>query len=80
MKGPVRTKKAGTVPTRLAKHQRQHRIARLLEAHAVTSQAQLVDLLAADVIDGPSSVVIQQAHNRMHAFRGLAWWLHEVNQ
>jgi transcriptional regulator of arginine metabolism len=36
------------VPTRLAKHQRQHRIARLLEQKAVTSQAQLVDLLAAD--------------------------------
>ena len=34
--------------TRLAKNQRQHRIARLLEGHAVTSQAQLVDLLAAD--------------------------------
>jgi ornithine carbamoyltransferase len=37
------------------------------------------DEVAADVIDGPSSVVIPQAHNRMHAFRGLAWWLHEVN-
>jgi ornithine carbamoyltransferase len=36
--------------------------------------------VAADVIDGPASVVIRQAHNRMHAFRGLAWWLHEVNQ
>ena len=36
--------------------------------------------VAADVIDGPASVVFQQAHNRMHAFRGLAWWLHEVNR
>jgi ornithine carbamoyltransferase len=35
--------------------------------------------VAAEVIDGPASVVIQQAHNRMHAFRGLAWWLREVN-
>jgi ornithine carbamoyltransferase len=35
--------------------------------------------VAAEVIDGPASVVIPQAHNRMHAFRGLAWWLHEVN-
>lgn len=34
--------------TRLAKHQRQHRVARLLEANAVTSQLQLVELLAAD--------------------------------
>lgn len=38
----------GTAPTRLAKAQRQHRIARLLEQHRVTSQAQLVELLAAD--------------------------------
>ena len=35
--------------------------------------------VAAEVIDGPASVVIAQAHNRMHAFRGLAWWLPEVN-
>jgi len=35
--------------------------------------------VAAEVIDGSASVVIEQAHNRMHAFRGLAWWLHEVN-
>jgi transcriptional regulator of arginine metabolism len=33
---------------RLAKTQRQHRIANLLEANAVTSQGQLVDLLAAE--------------------------------
>jgi ornithine carbamoyltransferase len=36
--------------------------------------------VAAEVIDGPASVVIAQAHNRMHAFRGLAWWLAEVNR
>jgi ornithine carbamoyltransferase len=36
--------------------------------------------VAAEVIDGPASVVIAQAHNRMHAFRGLAWWLHEANR
>jgi len=35
--------------------------------------------VAAEVIDGPASVVIAQAHNRMHAFRGLVWWLLEVN-
>ena len=33
---------------RLAKPQRQHRLARMLEEHAVTSQDQLVELLAAD--------------------------------
>ncbi|MGH9187665.1 MAG: ornithine carbamoyltransferase [Acidimicrobiales bacterium] len=35
--------------------------------------------VAASVIDGPGSRVIRQAHNRLHAFRGLAWWLVEVN-
>jgi len=33
---------------RLAKPQRQHRVARILEDHAVASQDQLVELLAAD--------------------------------
>ena len=33
---------------RLAKPQRQHRVARILEEHAVASQDQLVELLAAD--------------------------------
>ena len=35
--------------------------------------------VAASVIDGPQSVVIPQAHNRLHAFRAIAWWLAEVN-
>jgi ornithine carbamoyltransferase len=35
--------------------------------------------VSGDVIDGPASIVLAQAHNRMHAFRALAWWLHEVN-
>ena len=42
---------------RLAKHQRQHRIARLLEQHAVTSQQQLVDLLAADGVVATQATV-----------------------
>jgi ornithine carbamoyltransferase len=33
--------------------------------------------VAASVIDGPASVVFQQAHYRLHAFRAIAWWLHE---
>jgi ornithine carbamoyltransferase len=33
--------------------------------------------VAAAVVDGPSSRVIEQAHNRMHAFRGLLCWLVE---
>jgi ornithine carbamoyltransferase len=33
--------------------------------------------VAAAVVDGPQSRVIAQAHNRMHAFRGLVWWLVE---
>ncbi len=34
--------------TRLGRHQRQHRIAALLQSHRVTSQSQLVDLLASE--------------------------------
>jgi transcriptional regulator of arginine metabolism len=39
------TKATDNGSQRLAKQQRQHRIAGLLERHAVTSQSQLVDLL-----------------------------------
>jgi len=35
--------------------------------------------VAASVIDGPQSVVIAQAHNRLHSFRAITWWLAEVN-
>jgi transcriptional regulator of arginine metabolism len=42
---------------RLAKHQRQHRIARLLEAQPVTSQGQLVELLAADGVVATQATV-----------------------
>jgi len=42
---------------RLAKTQRQHRIARLLESHAVTSQGQVVDLLAADGVVATQATV-----------------------
>ena len=42
---------------RLAKTQRQHRIARLLEQHAVTSQAQVVELLAADGVVATQATV-----------------------
>ena len=35
--------------------------------------------VAASVVDGPQSIVIVQAHNRLPAFRGLLWWLVEVN-
>ncbi len=43
--------------TRLGKPQRQHRIARLLEQHAVSSQAQLVELLAADGVAATQATV-----------------------
>jgi len=39
------------------KHQRQHRIAKLLEASAVGSQAHLVELLAGDGIDATQTTV-----------------------
>jgi transcriptional regulator of arginine metabolism len=42
---------------RLAKPQRQHRLARLLENHAVSSQAQAVDLLAADGVVATQATV-----------------------
>ena len=41
----------------LGKPQRQHRIARLLEQHAVTSQTQLVELLAADGVAATQATV-----------------------
>jgi transcriptional regulator of arginine metabolism len=42
---------------KLGKAQRQHRIAQLLEQHPVTSQAQLVDLLASAGIEGTQATV-----------------------
>ncbi|HVE94447.1 MAG TPA: arginine repressor [Acidimicrobiales bacterium] len=42
---------------RLAKHQRQHRIARLLESETVTSQAQLVELLATEGVIATQATV-----------------------
>jgi ornithine carbamoyltransferase len=35
--------------------------------------------VAAEVVDGPNSRVWRQAENRMHAARGLLWWLMEQN-
>lgn len=43
--------------SRPGKTQRQHRIVKLLEAHAVTSQAQLVDLLAGEGVDATQTTV-----------------------
>lgn len=42
---------------RLAKHQRQHRIAKLLEQQPVGSQGQLVALLAADGVEATQTTV-----------------------
>lgn len=42
---------------RLAKTQRQHRIALLLEANAVSNQGQLVDLLAAEGVEATQATV-----------------------
>ena len=46
-----------TRPNRLTKHQRQHRITRLLEAQAVTSQGQLVTLLADQGVEATQTTV-----------------------
>lgn len=43
--------------SRPGKTQRQHRIVKLLEAHAVTSQAQLVDLLAGEGVEATQTTV-----------------------
>ena len=42
---------------RLNKTQRQHRVAKLLEANAVSSQTELVDLLAADGVEATQATV-----------------------
>jgi transcriptional regulator of arginine metabolism len=42
---------------RLAKHQRQHRIVRLLEQHQVASQGQLVELLAREGVMATQATV-----------------------
>ena len=42
---------------RLAKTQRQHRIARLLEEHVVASQAHLVELLASEGVMATQATV-----------------------
>jgi transcriptional regulator of arginine metabolism len=69
VKGP-----SGKAPSRLAKHQRQHRIARLLEHHAVTSQSQLVDLLAGDGVLATQATVSRDLEElgavRVRAGRG----------
>jgi transcriptional regulator of arginine metabolism len=44
-------------PGRLTKNQRQHRITKLLESQAVTSQAQLVALLADEGVDATQTTV-----------------------
>lgn len=49
--------KAAGGGARLAKNQRQHRVARLLEQHAVTSQLQLVELLADDGVMATQATV-----------------------
>ena len=54
---PVGDDRGAPASRALAKPQRQHRVARLLSEHAVTSQAQLVDLLAADGVAATQATV-----------------------
>lgn len=42
---------------RVTKHQRQHRMAKILEATPVTNQAQLVELLAAEGVEATQTTV-----------------------
>jgi transcriptional regulator of arginine metabolism len=46
-----------TVAARVSKHQRQHRITRLLSEGVVSSQSQLVELLAAEGVDATQATV-----------------------
>ncbi len=48
---------SGYAPGRLTKNQRQHRITKLLESQPVTSQAQLVALLAEQGVDATQTTV-----------------------
>jgi transcriptional regulator of arginine metabolism len=48
---------SGPVAGRLTKHQRQHRITKLLESQPVTSQAQLVALLADEGVEATQTTV-----------------------
>ena len=57
MTEPVTAPAAPTAPRTLAKPQRQHRVTLLLADNAVTSQAQLVDLLAAEGIVATQATV-----------------------
>jgi transcriptional regulator of arginine metabolism len=54
---PRRDPVIGGGPLRLAKPQRQHRLARIIEGHAVTSQPQLVDFLAAEGVVATQATV-----------------------
>lgn len=56
------------------------RLMGLASAHAIFMHclpAHRGEEVAASVIDGPQSRAIAQAHNRLHSFRGLVWWLIE---
>jgi transcriptional regulator of arginine metabolism len=56
--GETKTAASGpAAPARLTKNQRQHRITKLLEAEPVTSQAQLVALLAEQGVEATQTTV-----------------------
>lgn len=55
--GPGTDRHAHREARALAKPQRQHRVARLLADHAVTSQTRLVDLLAAEGVAATQATV-----------------------
>ena len=57
--------RAQTAPVRLAKTQRQHLVAKLLGSHAVTSQEQVVHLLAETGVARLDGKMIDLAHKRV---------------
>ena len=52
-----------TAPTKLAKTQRQHLVAKLLAQHAVSSQEQLVQLLADENVTATQATVSRDLHD-----------------
>src|ERR1700728_182900 len=48
---------AGARPMRVTKHQRQHRITKILETRPVTNQSQLVELLASEGVEATQTTV-----------------------